>query len=321
MSKIDFTKYESVVQIDKDIRSVAIQGATNVAIATFEGVKLFLRGHHAQGTYEEFLSEIRMVAEGLANARPNEPLAKNGVKYIYYHLEQRFDDLHDSEKVREVITDLADEYLHLIKSGKDAIIEKSTAVMEDVDEILTHCHSSTAESVIIARNKVLKGDLDVVCTETRPLYQGRITAKNLLGAGVKTTMIADSAAESFIIGRGTHGIDVIFIGADEVLLSGDAINKVGSWGIAFAANHAKRPLYVVTSLLKVDISVGDDVPGIEMRESDELWEDAPEGLKMVNPSFELIDSEFITGFITEAGIVKPEEVSAAAKGKYPWLFA
>ena len=82
---------------------------------------------------------------------------------------------------------------------------------------MTHCHSSTAVEVIkgIAKGKK---SFDAVCTETRPLFQGRITAKSLLDAGISATLIADSSAESFVIGRGSVPIDAVFIGCDQITM-------------------------------------------------------------------------------------------------------
>ena len=62
--------------------------------------------------------------------------------------------------------------------------------------------------------------------------------------GVDTTIIADSASESFIIGRGSIDPDVIFIGCDEVTMKGDTINKVGSWGVALASVLCKANRYM-----------------------------------------------------------------------------
>lgn len=320
MSKIDWSKYGTVEQIERDIRSVAIQGATNVAIATFQGIKLFLKLYNGVADREEFIKQVKMVGEGLANARPNEPLAKNGVKYVFYHLTIRYPNVSKVDEIINAIDTLADEFLEIIKVAKDKIVVNSASVMTEVDEILTHCHSSTAERVIAGQNERRDGKLKVVCTETRPLFQGRITAKNLLDAGVDTTMIADSAVESFIIGRGSFGIDVILVGADEITMDGHAVNKIGSWGVALASYYASKPIYVVSSILKTDVSTMEDMPKIEMRAAKEIWPDAPADLKLVNPSFDLIDNKLITGFITEVGVIKPEEISATIKGRYEWLF-
>lgn len=320
MADIDFSKYSSVDQIEKDIKDVTIQGATNVAIATFEGIKLFCREYGADNNCDYFLSKVEMVGIRLSQARPNEPLAKNGVKFIMHMFRIKYSDLNSVETAKGKIIELADEYLEFVKSAKDKIVENSQSILgPDVNEIFTHCHSSTVEKVIIGQSRRVQG-LKAVCSETRPLFQGRLTAAALLEGGVDTTLIVDSSAESFIIGRGSHNIDVVFIGCDEITMDGDAVNKIGSWGVALASYYASKPLYVIGSILKADVATAYKPVEIEMREAKEVWEEAPAGLKLVNPSFELVNHEFITGYITELGILKPNEIEKEIQRAYNWLF-
>ena len=319
MSEVDFAKYTNVDQIIKDIKDIKIQGATNVAIATFEGLKLYMRQYKKDVPYEVFLSDVEKKGIALSQARLNEPLAKNGMKFISNMIKINNPGLDDREIAKEKLIELSDEYLGFIKLAKDKIVENSQSILTGVDEVVTHCHSSTAERVIIAQSKRVK-NFSAICTETRPLFQGRITATNLLGAGVDTTLIADSAVESFIIGRGDRNTDMVFIGCDEITMAGDAINKIGSWGVALASYYASKPIYVVTSILKMDVSTAYRPVRIEMRDAKELWQEAPPGLRMVNPAFELVNKQLITGYITEAGIIKPEDIQSVIQKEYQWLF-
>lgn len=319
MSNVDFSKYTTVDQIINDIKDIKIQGATNVAIATFEGIKLFLSDYEKDVPLEVLFADLEKVGISLAEARPNEPLAKNGLKYLTHMIRVKFPGLTSFSDTKSAFVKLSDEYLTLIKSSKDLIVKHSETLLEGVDEVVTHCHSSTAERVIIAQSRRVD-NFSAVCTETRPLFQGRITAKNLLDGGVDTTMIADSAVESFIIGRGVRNTDVVFIGCDQICMNGDAINKIGSWGVALASYYANKPIYVMGSILKTDVSTVYRPVEIEMRDAKELWEDAPEGLKMVNPAFEIVNKELITGYLTEIGLVKPDEIEKKIHEQYGWLF-
>jgi len=246
-------------------------------------------------------------------------LARNGVKYVTFQFKKKRDDLHSINDMKQQLLDFCDDYLFKISDSKRSIVELGVPYVKHFENVLTHCHSSTAVSILkgIAQGN---SSFDVVCTETRPLFQGRTTAKSLLEEGISTTMIADSAAESFVIGRGSVPIDAVFIGCDQITLDGYCINKIGSWGIGMAAHYTSKPLYVVSPLLKVDPKIKVQDISIEIREDDELWSDAPEELEMFNPAFEIVDSKLITGFMTEFGIIKPEEIHDIIKAKYTWLF-
>lgn len=309
---------KQILDIEKDIKGLKIQGATNVAIATIEGMKIFIEESNIPDR-DAFYKELVRVGDKLANARLNEPLARNGVKYLSHMYKKKESDLQPLNDMKQHLMDYCDEYLFKIADSKRSIIELGVPYVKYLENVLTHCHSSTAVAVLkgIAEDK---STFDVVCTETRPLFQGRQTAKSLLEEGISTTMIADSAAESFLIGRGSVPIDALFIGCDQITLDGYCINKIGSWGLVMAASVASRPAYIVSPLLKVDPQIHKEDIKIEIRESKELWSDAPKGLKMYNPAFEIIDNKMITAFITEFGVIKPGEIEDIVKAKYTWLF-
>ena len=311
-------QYPQVQKIYEDIQKLNIQGATNVALSVFEGMKLYI-SQTKESDPKKVLEEFFEVGNMLANARPNEPLARNGVKYVRYSFTKEFSDLPSLSTMKPRLEELCEEYLQIVSESKKNLVEKSKEYLKNYDKIFTHCHSSAAVNLI---KELSQGDkeFEVVCTETRPRMQGRITAKNLVDAGVKTTMITDSAAESFIINRGNVPIDVVFIGCDQIVKGGHAINKIGSWGIGMAAHYADKPLYVVTPLLKIDEASFNGEIEIEVREDSEIWPDAPKDLEIYNPAFEIVDNVLITGFVTEFGITKPSEIDNLAKEKYPWLF-
>jgi ribose 1,5-bisphosphate isomerase len=308
---------KEIQQIHDEIKGLNVQGATNVAIATLEGMKLALELDYRDP--EGFIDSILEVGNYLAFARPNEPLAQNSVLYIQYLFEEKAIYRFPIEEEKQLIKQLCQEFLDKIEEDKKKIIELNVPKLLQIDHVLTHCHSSTAVSLI---KGISKGDQDftAVCTETRPRYQGRKTAKSLLEAKIDTTLIADSAAESFVIGRGNKSVSEVFIGCDAITMRGHCINKIGSWGIGMAARQAGKPLYVVTPLLKIDHDSAYHEIEIEVREDKELWADAPAGLKMYNPAFELVDSGLIQGFVTEFGILKPDEIADVVRKEYPWLF-
>lgn len=304
-NKID----RKINEIYNDIQTVKIQGATNVALATLEGMKYAAENTSNRG---ELLHMVESAGFKLSNARENEPLARNAVFFVLSQVKSN--RLLESIQVLKAIQ----EFEEIIGKAKQKIKENSVEVLKNYQVILTHCHSSTATGAIVATSKVRKG-LKVVSTETRPLYQGRKTAKGLLEAGVDVTQIVDSASASFIIDDRYLPVEAIVIGADEVFVDGRAINKVGSYQIALSAKEGKDELYVLTTLLKIDLTRQMKEPDIEMRPAREVWEEAPENLSIINPSFELIPSELVTGYITEAGVLSSGELESALRKYYPWI--
>jgi methylthioribose-1-phosphate isomerase len=144
--------------------------------------------------------------------------------------------------------------------------------------------------------------------ETRPLLQGaRITALELMNAGVDVTLICDNMAGE-VMKRGE--VNAVFVGCDRVAANGDVANKIGTSGLAVLAKYYGVPFYVFCPASTVDLNckTGAEIL-IEERDSCEITDlyfkesVAPRGVKCFNPSFDVTPRELITGIVTEKGIV------------------
>ncbi|MDD3648432.1 MAG: hypothetical protein PHS44_08125 [Candidatus Dojkabacteria bacterium] len=308
---------DKIRKLEKDIKAIRIQGATNVALATLEGIRQFASSNKdLSGT--RLKNGVLKVGSLLSGARENEPLARNAVKYLRKEL-GRDEESIDTERIFEI----CDQYESLIQEGKISIVSYGTEVLREYDVVLNHCHSSTAITILknVAQfRKIKERKFRVVATETRPLYQGRLSAKELLDAGVRTTLIVDSVCASFITDDRYVPVDAVVVGCDEILGDGSIINKVGTFSIALAAQKGCDNFYVATTLLKLEHSKNAKNVDIEQRAAEEIWKEAPRDLEIINPAFELIRQEFITGYITEVGVLKPKDLMSSAKKFYPWLF-
>jgi ribose 1,5-bisphosphate isomerase len=101
--------------------------------------------------------------------------------------------------------------------------------------------------------------------------------------GIETTFIVDSATRTFIAKA-----DMVIVGADAITSEGNVVNKVGTSGLAVLAHEARKPLYVVSELLKFDpVTLYGALEGIEQRSPAEVWSDAPKQLDVRNPAFDV----------------------------------
>lgn len=180
---------------------------------------------------------------------------------------------------------------------------------------MTHCHSGSVVKVMQeARNRGTK--FEVINTETRPLYQGRITAQDMLHIGIPTTLITDDMAPYYIDRtiNDTPKVDMFIIGCDAIKPNGNVINKVGSFGIALSAYNSGIPVYVVGSLTKYD---AEDKIAIELRDGAEVWPEAPRGLNIVNFAFDTVPAKFITGIISRYGVIQTQQLPDIVAKNYP----
>jgi len=312
-------------EIFKDVKALQLQGATSVAKKVIDAlIKSQDRIIAESSDKDDFILRMKEIAEKLAWAQPTETMAQNILGFIIFELQDP--EVKNVSDCGKIFQDKTVELKNLIEENEDEftkngleLIKASIKTSRSLN-ILTHCHSSGVRSILKAANN--KVDFRVFSTETRPVFLGRTTAKKMVDNGIDVTMIIDSAAP-FIVGTRSGSkfdIDLVLMGSDAVTLNGSAINKIGSYGISLSAFHEKIPLYIVVSLLKIKKGVYNilDIP-IEIRSCNEVWADAPKGLDIVNFAFDVIPSEFITGFITEFGVLKPEEIKDVVAKNYPRL--
>jgi len=256
-----FTKKSKFNRICKNIKEIKIQGATNVA-------------KHALKAY--FMFPSKATKNKLLKLRPTEPMLTHVLELAEQGISKKQILSHFSEAQSKINKNLF------------TIIKKNSV-------IFTHCHSTNVVKALIYAKK-FKKKFEVYNTETRPLYQGRKTSKELSKAKIKVTQFVDAAtATALTATQETKRASLILLGAD-ALLKDSVINKVGSKMIAQLAHDYKIPLYIVADSWKFSHK---NVP-IEQRDFKEVW-----GTKKVhikNPAFEAIPANLITGIVTECGV-------------------
>lgn len=187
-------------------------------------------------------------------------------------------------------------------------------IIDEGDTILTHCNAGalacvdygTALGVIrSAHNQGKK--IDVICDETRPRGQGaRLSVWEMQEENIPVKLIPD-VASGYLMSQ--KMIDKVVIGADRIA-NGGVINKIGSLMVALAAKRFNVPFYVAAPLSTFDKEANIFDTTIEERDGDEVryygkCRICPKGTEVINPAFDIIPSDLITGIITEEGIIKP----------------
>ena len=308
---------QKIEQTIKDIKNIKIQGAEAISRACVIAIIDYAKTLRKE-SQENFLSSLAEKAFLLGNARPTEPLARNTLLYLLESVEKQLKAKRNST-AEELVVELiicADKVEAGMKAVKEQIINHGAKLIAKKTKFLTHCHSTSAESILLSGTPNMKKLRKVFITETRPLYQGRKTVKDLAKGGLNVTLIIDSVAP-FILSGGFGKFvtpEVVLIGADAVLPDGSIINKVGSYSIALAAQKNHIPVYSVAGLLKY--AEKDQI--IELRNEAEIIFSSPD-FDVFNPAFDKVPAELITGIICEAGVVKPRDFKATAHKKYFWL--
>jgi methylthioribose-1-phosphate isomerase len=160
-------------------------------------------------------------------------------------------------------------------------------------------------------------DVRVYACETRPCLQGaRLTVWELRRENIPVTLIADGMA-AYLMQQGK--IDLVLVGADRIAANCDVANKIGTYALAVLAQAHSIPFYAAAPTSTIDLRTGSgsDIP-VEERDGDELRRIAgvqvtlPE-VNVYNPSFDVTPAKYITGLVTEKGVLSPPNSAALLK--------
>lgn len=301
------------------IRNMTVRGAGAIGAAgAFAMAQSFL-----EAPTDDFSNFVLLAKEHISKTRPTAQNLFYAIERVYLKGLQGV-ELAVAEAQRVADKDAAD---------SQAIGDFGNELIQDGFNIATHCNAGwlafvdfgTALSPIYAAHRSGK-KIHVWVDETRPRLQGaRLTAWELSNEGVSHMIIPDNAT-ALLMSQGK--VDMMIVGADRVAINGDTANKIGTLEKAIVAHAYGIPFYVAvpSSTFDFDCKTGNDIP-IEYRSQDEvLWCEGldDKGIKhkihianptsmALNPAFDVTPAKFITGFITEKGIVAADEKSIVSK--------
>jgi methylthioribose-1-phosphate isomerase len=319
---VEFTDYRDVARA---IKEMYIRGAPAIGAAAAFGLALCARGSKAK-TRVELLADLKEAADTLRKTRPT---AVN----LPWALERMLEKAQKAQltQVEQIVNDLVSEAQRI--ADEDVEVNKRMAangaeLIKDGFNVLTHCNTGalatvdygTALGVIRTAHEQGKR-IHVWVDETRPRLQGaRLTAWELMRYGIPMTLIADNAAGHLMR---TGQVDIVVLGADRVAVNGDVANKIGTYKLAVLATENGIPFYSVapTSTVDLSLSSGEQIT-IEERDSAEVTHMggvgvAPEGVAVYNPAFDVTPHRYVTGIVTEEGIVYPPFVLGLRRVKGP----
>lgn len=311
--RTELIRLKTAQEIRDAIYLLKVRGAPAIGVAAAFGIYILAEQIETRN-YDEFLSEFRAQKAYLNSARPtavNLSWALNRMENVVIS--------HAGKGVEEILSLLKMEAA-LIKEEDirvcRSIGEYGLRLLKPKDGILTHCNAGQLATVRYgtATAPIYLGQergyqFRVFADETRPLLQGaRLTAYELLSAGVDVTLICDNMA-SMVMKNGW--VNAVFVGCDRVAANGDVANKIGTSSVAILASHYHIPFYVCapTSTIDLNTPTGQDIQ-IEQRPGKEvthMWYQeamAPEGVKVFNPAFDVTDHGLISGIVTEYGVAE-----------------
>ncbi|AKJ65573.1 S-methyl-5-thioribose-1-phosphate isomerase [Kiritimatiella glycovorans] len=318
--RLVYLDLERAEDIADAIRRLAVRGAPAIGCAAALGLAAAMQTVRSGGA--DYLRSLRERAARLEATRPTAVNLAWALRRCTAVIGAAIGDAPDSNaeelnaRLRAEALDILEEDIRMCR----AIGEHGLPFLHAGARVLTHCNAGalatgdygTATAPLYRAHE--KGwKLSVYAGETRPLLQGaRLTAWELGRAGLDVTVLCDGAAPALMR---EQGVDLVITGADRIAADGTVANKIGTYGLALAAQHHGIPFYVAApySTFDPDLEDGEAIP-IEQRGAEEVtrcggFAVAPENAGVWNPAFDLTPAGLIRAWITDRGTARnPKEL-------------
>src|SRR6267378_3222353 len=303
---------ESAEAVADAIRHLQVRGAPLIGIAAAMGLVAGTRELRG-GAREAFLARLARLVDLLAATRPTAVNLRWALdRMARVATATPGDGSAIWERLHAEATAIWEEDRAMCRR----IGEHGLALVPDGANVLTHCNTGALATggigtalapIYLAHEQGRK--VHVYVDETRPVLQGsRLTMWELLHAGISCTLITDATAATLMR---QAKIDVVLVGADRICANGDFANKIGTYGLAVLARHHGVPFYCAAPWSTVDGALADgDLIPIEQRSPAEVTTIAgrpvaPDQATALNPAFDVTPARYVTGFVTDRGIVQP----------------
>jgi len=310
-----YVRCRTAPEVAKAIRTMVIRGAPAIGVAAAYGLALGAKRSTAKGT-KQFAVDFQKTCDLMAGTRPT---AVN----LFWAIDRMKRAFAEGAQAGES----PDEIVARLHREAKAIHDEDVAncrtmggygaeMVKDGARVLTHCNAGAlatagyGSALGVIRAAVQQGKkVAVFADETRPFMQGaRLTAWELVRDGINTTVITESMAGPLMR---DGEIDIVVVGADRIAANGDTANKIGTYTVAVLAHEHKIPFYVAAPISTIDLATAEGklIP-IEERDQREVTHFGtsrvtPEGAHTRNPAFDVTPHRYITGIITERGILRP----------------
>ncbi len=316
-----FLRCTTPEQVIAAIKTMAIRGAPAVGVA---GALALVLGARSIRTADpkEFRRRFSSICGKVREARPTGANLGWAVERLYTVVVEH--PKATISELQELIFTEANAVLNEDIASNQQIGKWGREVVPKGARILTYCNAGalatadygTAVGVIRAAFQV-DPTISVFSCETRPFLQGaRLTAFELMRAEIPVTLLTDNAAGSLM---SRDMIDVVVVGADRIAANGDTANKIGTYMVAVLSKTHDIPFYVAAPRSTIDPGLpdGSGIP-IEQRDPREVThvcgkQIAPVGVNALNPAFDVTPNKYISGIITEVGVLRKPFVKTIRK--------
>lgn len=283
-----------------DIATDRRSGATSIATRTAEALRLMFETE-TFSSQEKLVETLQDVAYRLVSGQPEMASVTGLLNEIFFATT----GAPDLSVAREAVIKTAETFIDHIQETREKVVQKARGLIPGDVTVLTHTRSSTV-TLALTQAARSKRQIKVYCQESRPLCEGRDMAGDLAEAGIEVMFTVDAAAYRNIL-----KCELVLMGADSLTEQG-VLNKIGTASIAVSAQSLGVPVYILAETAKIwPAKFGS--PLVNRHPPEQVWNDSPHNIEIVNHYFDLTPWQAIAGIVTEHGLLTPDEICTISR--------
>jgi translation initiation factor eIF-2B subunit delta len=326
--------HPAVLALGLQYADMSIRGANSRCKAMLRTFQTVIKDHEFDPNSKDFRQDLEnkilkpAFTYWTTQCRPHSVTMGNAFTFLKLAVANLDRDM-DIGQVKEDLCDSIDAYIQeRIEFADKAICKHASKKIVDGDVILTYAKNEVIQQILTSVKKKSDTQFRVILVDSRPMLDGKDMLDTLNKAGIECSYIMFNAV-SYVMKEVTK----VFLGASALMSDGSIFSRVGTAGVALIARNYNVPVLVCTETYKISHRVQmESITGNELGNPNELisnscttesespllknWRDDP-NLRLLNPIFDLTPSEFVSGIVTEMGILPPTSVAVLLREMNP----
>jgi translation initiation factor eIF-2B subunit delta len=209
-----------------------------------------------------------------------------------------------------------------IDYADQAIADHACQKLYDDEVILTYGHAEVVAEILQLAAESKDRRLRVIVVDSRPLLEGRVMLEKLRRANIECSYILLNAL-TYVL----QDVTKVLLGASALMSDGSVLGRVGTACVALAAHAQHIPVlvcsetYKISNRVQLEALTGNEIGNPEAVSSETLedWKEL-DNLKLLNLVYDLTPASFVSGIVTEFGIVPPTSVAVLLREMNPQDF-
>ncbi|KIV99480.1 uncharacterized protein PV09_08900 [Verruconis gallopava] len=312
--------HPAVLSLGLQMSRYEVCGSTARVVAMLLAFKAVIQGYttppnqhisrhftpHVLSPQIEYLKQCRPISISMGNA----------IRYMKEVIANMSQEIVDEDEAKKLLCEWIDNFIKEKIQAADALIaESASSKIADGDTILVYGKSSVVlKTLLLAKAK--RKNFKVIVVDSKPLFEGKCMAKDLVAAGFEDIEYTLLAGISHC--KATKAI----LGAHAMMANGRLFSRCGTALVAMTARKQDIPVMVCCESLKfADKAPLDSILFNETAQSLDLlpegtdvkeWEENP-NLQILNLMYDVTPAEYVTAIYTEYGVLPPSSVPAVLR--------